>query len=145
MEVKKVVFSSSMGRESGFLSAFFFIRKEAGSSPYDALEPRRHPFLSFLYLQSSYNTVTPIAQPFYPANYTINCNNVLKTLQLHNYNFIKVRQVVKLKVLRACNITLSGGAYSKAVGSSGRLIGSTESFIITAEVNNVLRKAEALL
>ena len=47
--------------------------------------------------------------------------------------------------MRACNTVLSGGAYSFAVGGSGRLAGSTEGFLTTAEVNNVLREAEALL
>jgi hypothetical protein len=44
---------------------------------------------------------------------------------------------VKLEVLRACNTALSGGAYSEA--------GSTEGFLTTAEVSNLLREAEALL
>jgi len=53
--------------------------------------------------------------------------------------------IVKLKVLRACNTALSGGTYSEAVGGSGRLAGSTEGFLITAEVSNVLGEAEAPL
>ena len=53
--------------------------------------------------------------------------------------------VVELEVLRACSTALSGGTYSEAVGSSGRLAGSTEGFFTTAEVNNVLKKAEAPL
>ena len=52
---------------------------------------------------------------------------------------------VELEVLRACSTALSGGAYSFAVGSSGRLAGSTEGFLTTAEVNNVLREAGAPL
>ena len=46
---------------------------------------------------------------------------------------------VELEVLRACNTALSGGAYSE------RLAGSTEGFLTTAEVSNVLREAEAPL
>jgi len=52
---------------------------------------------------------------------------------------------VELEVLRACSTALSGGAYSEAVGGSGRLAGSTEGFLTTAEVSNVLREAEAPL
>jgi hypothetical protein len=52
---------------------------------------------------------------------------------------------VELELLRACNTALSGGAYSEAVGCSGRLAGSTEGFLATAEVNNVLREAKAPL
>jgi len=52
---------------------------------------------------------------------------------------------IELEVLRAYNTALSGGAYSKAVSSSGRLAGSTEGFLTTAEVNNVLREVEAPL
>jgi len=52
---------------------------------------------------------------------------------------------VELRDLRACNTALSGGTYSEAVGGSGRLAGSTECFLTTAEVNNVLREAEAPL
>ena len=54
-------------------------------------------------------------------------------------------KAVELEVLRACNTALSGGAYSEAVGGSGRLAGSTEGFLTTAEVSNVLREAEAPL
>ena len=54
-------------------------------------------------------------------------------------------KAVELEVLRACNTALSGGTYSEAVGGSGRLAGSTEGFLTTAEVNNVLREAEAPL
>jgi len=50
---------------------------------------------------------------------------------------------VELEVLRACNTALSGGTYSEAVGGSRRLAGSTEGFLTTAEVNNVLREAGA--
>jgi len=52
---------------------------------------------------------------------------------------------VELGVLRACNTALLGGTYSEAVGSSGRLARSMEGFLITAEVSNVLREAEAPL
>ena len=53
--------------------------------------------------------------------------------------------IIKLEVLRACSTALSGGTYSEAVGGSGRLAGSTEGFLTTAEVSNVLREAEAPL
>jgi len=52
---------------------------------------------------------------------------------------------VELRDLRACNTELSGSTCSEAVGGSGRLAGSTEGFLTTAEVNNVLREAEAPL
>jgi len=53
--------------------------------------------------------------------------------------------LIKLRVLRACSTALSGGTYSEAVGGSRRLTGSTEGFLTTAEVSNVLRGAEAPL
>ena len=59
--------------------------------------------------------------------------------------FSHIYKFVELGVLRACNTALSGGTYSEAVGGSGRLAGSTEGFLTTAEVNNVLREAGALL
>ena len=58
---------------------------------------------------------------------------------------LKVFRNVELGVLRACNTALSGGTYSEAVGGSGRIAGSTEGFLTTAEVSNVLREAEAPL
>jgi len=39
----------------------------------------------------------------------------------------------------------TGGAYNEAVSSSGRLTRSTEGFLTTAEVSNVLREAKAPL
>ena len=67
-------------------------------------------------------------------------NLVIKNKLEVNSNYF-----IKLKVLRGCNIALLRGAYSEAVGGSGRLARSTESFLITAEVSNVLREAKALL
>jgi hypothetical protein len=52
---------------------------------------------------------------------------------------------VELEGLRACSTVPTEGAYSKAVGSSRRLVGSTEGFLTTAEVSNLLREAEAPL
>jgi len=65
--------------------------------------------------------------------------------ELSRYIVIIVLPFVELGVLRACSTALSGGTYSEAVSSSGRLAGSTEGFLTTAEVSNVLREAEAPL
>jgi len=60
-------------------------------------------------------------------------------------SYLNTYEAVELEVLRACKTALSGGTYSFAVGGSGRLAGSTEGFLTTAEVSNVLREAEAPL